>query len=135
MSPSETENGRSPKDDRLTERLIAALLSQPTLDKAGKACGISKATVCRRLNDPGFLAAYRAARRQAFEGSVSRLIAICGSAVAVLEGLLRASSPSLRLAAARSVLDYASRGVELLDVAERIAALEQRFADSGSDNR
>jgi len=61
---------RSAKSD---DKLILALLQQPTLDKAAAAAGISTATAWRRTQDPDFQDQLRKARRDAFSQSVGRL--------------------------------------------------------------
>ena len=116
---------------RPTERIIAALLGQPTLEKAARACGLSKATVCRRLQEPQFRAEYRSARRQLLEVTISRLQDASTAAVAALRGALRVSAAGVRVTAARTILDFSMRGVELMDLEDRVIELEQRFGQKG----
>ena len=68
--------------------------------------------------------AYAQARRQLLEHSLSRLQTVTGLAVDVLAQTLSGSDPKLALRAAAIVLDRATKGVELLDVLQRLEALE-----------
>ncbi|MCX6027658.1 MAG: hypothetical protein NTY23_15665, partial [Chloroflexi bacterium] len=112
--------------------LVAALLTTRNYAAAAKACGISKTTVCRRMQDEDFKRAFRAARRQLVEATIGRLQRVSEEAVATLRAALRCRAPSVRVSAARTILDFSLRGVELMDLEDRVAALEQRFADQES---
>jgi hypothetical protein len=58
---------------RKKEEAIVALVSQRSIEDAARACNIPVRTLYRWLKDPEFDAAYRAARRQAYGQSISRL--------------------------------------------------------------
>src|SRR5215213_234919 len=101
---------------------LAALLSEPTIDAAANRCGVSRATLYRWLDDPAFLARYRAARRQVVEHAVSRLQQTASAAVDALETLVgdTAQPGAVRVSAAKAILDYAFKGVEMLDLVAEI---------------
>lgn len=131
MTPGATRKGHGARHER-AEQLIASLLSEPTYEKAAKAAGCSKATVIRRMRDPEFRAAYRAARRDLLEATLARLQQASGEAVQTLRRAMRCRSASTRVTAARSILDYALRAAELMDLEERVEALEQRLGQEGT---
>ena len=111
------------------EKAITALLAQPTIEAAAASLGINPATVHRWLQEPAFVEAYRSARRDAVGQAVTRLQQMSGAAVAVLVQVMadKANPAATRVNAAKTVLEFSFRAVELEDLAERIAALEQHI--------
>ena len=111
------------------EKAITALLAQPTIEAAAASLGINPATVHRWLQEPAFVEAYRSARRDAVGQAVTRLQQVSGGAVAVLVQVMadKATPAATRVNAAKTVLEFSFRAVELEDLAERIAALEQQM--------
>jgi hypothetical protein len=110
---------------RKQETAIAALLSEPTVSAAAAKAGVSEVTLWRWQKQPDFLAAYRLARREAMEKATAFLQHSSWAAATTLVRLLGAGSESVRLRAATVILDQASKGLELLDHEERLAALEE----------
>ena len=112
------------------EKTIAALMSTATVTDAAKVAGVGERTVYAWLAEPGFDAAYRAARRDAVQQATARLQQMSGRAVVVVAQLmLDTSKPaSVRLAAARTVLELAVKAVELDDLQQQLAALAERLA-------
>jgi hypothetical protein len=115
---------RSAKSD---DKLVLALLQQPTLDKAAAAAGISTATAWRRTQDPDFQDQLRKARREAFSQSVGRLQQAGPAAVTTLLRVMAdpTTAAASRIRAASQVLEISVRAVELDDLEARIARLEQ----------
>src|SRR5262249_43562747 len=111
---------------RKQESAIAALLTERTHADAAATAGISEATLQRWLRLPAFLRAYRYARRVAVETAVAQLQRASTKAVRTLTRNLRCGNPSVEVRAAATVLELAAKGVELLDLEERVAALERR---------
>lgn len=109
------------------ERALLHLLASPTIRGAAKAAGVGEATLHRWLLEPAFADAYRAARRRSVEHSTARLQSIAADAVATLAAVMRSpkTPASTRVAAARTVIELAQRGVDLDDLAARVAALEK----------
>ena len=124
-------SGHGQKLSRKQEAAIAALLELPTCAAAAKAAGISEATMRRWQQQDEFKAAYRDARRQLVEGAVGRLQGVTGEAVETLRRNLTCSTSSVEVAAAKFVLEHASKAIELLDLAERIEALEELVTGHG----
>jgi hypothetical protein len=109
---------------RKQEAAIVALLAESTLQTAAATAGIGETTLYRWLQDEGFQAAYRAARRQVVEKAVTELQGACGEAVATLCRNLTADSANAQIRAAQIILEQAFRGVELYELAQRLEALE-----------
>lgn len=107
------------------ERALAALLAEPTIDQAAKAAGITPRTLYRYLTIPEFAELYKAARRQSVEQALTQVQSSTGKAAETLKRLMTCGKPSIELQAARSVLEFAIRAVELNDVIERLEVLEQ----------
>jgi hypothetical protein len=95
---------------------------------AAEQIGIGESTLRRWLSDPPFKARYRDARRQVVEQVVCRLQSAKSEAVATLTRNLKCSVPASEIAAAKAIIDFAVKGVELVDLAERVEQLEQAAA-------
>src|SRR5688572_29219747 len=117
--------GHGQKRERLADRALAALLSEPTVAQAATKAGVSESTLLRWLAEPSFKARYRDARRQVVELAVTGLQQATSEAVATLSRNMRCGVPASEIAAAKAVLDFAVKGVELVDLAERVESLEQ----------
>jgi hypothetical protein len=121
--------GHGDKLSRTQEKAIAALLSTRTIGEAAKTCGVNDATMWRWLQLPDFSAAYRAARRQVVERAVSELQAAAGEAVATLKRNLHCEQASVEIRAAQIILEQAVKGVELMDLQERVERLESLLGE------
>lgn len=121
------ENGKN----RKWESAIASLLSCPTIAEAAKTAGVSEPTLLRWLKDEEFSAEYRTARRQTVEVAIGLLQKASGAAVTTLVSIMQDEEKpgSVRVSAARSVLDMAFKGIELQDMEVRLAALEAALAE------
>jgi nitrogen-specific signal transduction histidine kinase len=127
MSAGRTKIGRK------QDQAIAGLLTAGTHAEAAVAAGISEATLQRWLRDPGFVAAYRQARRQVVEAAVAQLQRATSNAVATLERNLDCKNPSVEVRAAATILERATKAVELVDLAERVEELERLLKEVQSD--
>jgi hypothetical protein len=116
-------SGLTPKQ----EHGIAALLTEPSITKAAEKAGVTERTLHRWLGDPAFAAAYRQARREAVGQATARLQQIATHAVTVLLRVMADTKTpaSVRVAAAKTVLEFAIKAVELEDIEARLAALEE----------
>ena len=63
------------------ERALDALLREPTVLSAAEAAGVSKATIFRWLAEPLFSLAYKQARAQLLESTLTALQSASGAAV------------------------------------------------------
>src|SRR5437763_809214 len=108
--------------------LIAGLASGQTVVDAARAAGLSERTVRRRLEDARFRQAVADARAALLSRAVCMLADASTEAAQTLRGLLTAESETVRARAAVAILEQARAGIELDDLAERVAALEEQAA-------
>src|SRR5262249_33731567 len=110
---------------------VAALLAEPTIERAAQSAGVGYRTLKLWLTQADFLAAYRAARREIVEGAVMRLQQAALAAVLALERNLTCGKPAAEIAAARAVLEQALGGVQLFDLAQQLADLRAQVGEAG----
>lgn len=108
------------------EAAILCLLSEPTIEKAAAKAQISHATLSRWLLRSDFQAAYSAARRRAFEASLSRLQTLTGKATDALRRALNCGKTASEIRAAGLILEHASQAALLIEFSDRLRVLEQR---------
>ena len=116
--------GHGAKWPRKLETAVACVLSEPTLKEAAKKAGIDEKTLKAWMRRPEFADLLREGRQRAFNLALSRLQAVSLKAVAAAEKALRDKNPGPRLRAAGLVLANALKAAELLDLDERLAAVE-----------
>lgn len=119
-------NGHGQKLTRKSEQALVALLAESTLPAAAARAGVSEATIARWLRNPQFRAAYRDARRQIVEAAIGTLQGATSEAVETLRRNLTHDNGNVQVRAAVAILDHATKAIELMDLAERVEALEQR---------
>jgi DNA-binding MurR/RpiR family transcriptional regulator len=108
------------------EAAIAALLSTRTVRDAAKKCDLSEATLYRLLQSPDFKVKYRAARRELVEQTISQLQRDGADAATALRQIVKdkKAPASVRVSAAKVILEQGIKAVELMDVLERVERLE-----------
>jgi hypothetical protein len=124
-------NRNHSKKSRQRERLILALLQQPSLEKAAAAVGISSVTAWRITKTPQFQEEYRRARSEAYAQTLARLQHAGPAAVSTLMKVMidAGASDANKVRAANDVLH---RGIqawgleELLDISDRVRHLEEK---------
>ncbi len=106
---------------------IAALLSTRTVSAAAKKCKISEATLYRLLQLPDFKTKYRAARRELVENTIAQLQQDGMDAATALREIVKdkKTAASVRVSAARVILETGIKAVELIDLSERLDRLEE----------
>jgi hypothetical protein len=104
-------------------RLIAALLTEPTVEAAAEVVGVGRRTAWTWLSTPAFREAYQSASRARLDATVGRLRALASEAVDTLRQALSDDRTSNRIRAAIALLDLTVK-VELDELARRIEALE-----------
>jgi hypothetical protein len=119
--------GHGTKFGRKMEPAVAALLTQRNIDEAARSIGVSPNTLLNWMKVPEFQAAYREAKRAAFSQAVARLQQGMPLAVATMLKLMAdtATPASVRARAADSVMNHASKAIEIEDMEARIAELER----------
>jgi hypothetical protein len=118
--------GHGEKLGRKQEQAIAALLAEPTVEKAAATAGVPYRTLKSWLTRPDFLAAYRRARDAVVEEAVVVLQKLTTSAAVALGRNLTCGTPGVEVRAALAVFDTAFKAAELLDLVGRLEELERR---------
>jgi hypothetical protein len=108
-------------------KAVSALLSEPSIRKAAESAGVPERTLYAWLKEPAFDAAYRAARRDSVQQATARLQYATSAAVSVLCQLMVKETvhASIRLSAAKTILELSIKAIEIDDLAARLAALEK----------
>jgi hypothetical protein len=109
-----------------SQALLLALAAGQTVQAAALAAGLSERTVWRYLADPAFKARLIEVRAQAIERAAAALGNGCSQAVEALTQLLAAKSETVRLGAARAILELGPRLRESVEFHARLAALEKK---------
>jgi len=123
-----TAAGHGEKLSRRAEAAIAALLSHATISDAAQSAGDSKTTLWRWLQRDDFRHRLKAAQGTIFETALDTLKGSITDAVNCLRRNLTCKSASVQVQAARSLVEYALKTHELLDVRARVSELEARLA-------
>lgn len=113
------------------DRFLKALLEAPSIEKACEMAGINKTTGYKYLKDEKFLTEYRKLRREAMQQVTARLQKASEEAVNVLREVMndKNASPNSKVQAAKNVLEIAYRSIELDDIQERIAMIENKMTN------
>ena len=118
------ENGRT--DGQIT--LIVALARGAGVREAAQQTGVSERTVYRRLRSPDFQRKLQSARGSMLADAVGRLSCAATQAAETLTDLLSSPSESIRLGAARTILEVAPRLKEIVEFESRLTELERHAA-------
>lgn len=116
------------------ERIIAALLSCPTLEATAEQCGLSVRQLFERRQNPDFIRKLREAQDEALATTTRFLQKATGSAAATLLEIAESKvrPAQVRIAAARTILEQAAKYTETVDIQARLEALE-RYAEGADD--
>jgi type II secretory pathway component PulF len=115
------------------EVLLTALACGATVDSAAHSAGMSARTVHRRLKEPAFQERLQQTRTDMLQRTAAMLTAAGLESVKTLITLQQTSNPgSVRLGAARSVLEMGAKVREASELAQRLAALEAQVNVAGS---
>jgi hypothetical protein len=117
-------NGHGNKLNRKQEAVIAFLLVEATVEQAAAKAGVGYRTLRGWMALPDFQAAYRSARRIVLENAIAGLQRTTADAVKALMRNLTCGEPGPEIRAAQIVLELAFKGAELLEMEERLQALE-----------
>ncbi|HEX3682152.1 MAG TPA: hypothetical protein VHU83_06370 [Bryobacteraceae bacterium] len=120
------------KGRKAQEKLLAALLANPSFEQAAKAAGISPSTGLRWRKDPEFQERYRQLRERMLESAVNSLH---NSALTFADTLReicidKDAHPSARAQAARNGLEGLMRVTEHFDILKRLEALEKSAGEA-----
>lgn len=121
MSEFDRQNRR-----RGDDCLAVALAAGATIKDAAQQSRVSEPTARRRLADPTFRRRVSELRAELVERAVAKLTATMTDAADCLRRLLKARGESIRLGAARSILELACKLRETTELEARLAELEHR---------
>jgi hypothetical protein len=110
-------------------KALVALLAEPTVKAAAESCGLAERTLFCYLSDETFKAELRARQDAILSSVTSALVGLSGSAVQTLRDLLesKTATDSVKCRAALGWLRHTRDAVELADLSDRVAALEQKI--------
>jgi hypothetical protein len=110
------------------EVLVMTLACGATVEAAAQKAGVSRATVLRRLREPGFQQRLQEFLSDMVKRTAGMLTAASMEAVKTLLELQKTLvPPAVRLGAARSVIELGTKLRETAEFEARLAALEQRI--------
>lgn len=108
------------------DALLLALACGASVEQAARQCGLSTRTVYRRLADPDFCRRLQKLRGEMVSRTAGTLTAAATEAVRTLLELMKSpASGSVRLGAARAVLELGMKIREIADLEERLARVEE----------
>jgi hypothetical protein len=112
--------GRKKGDDAL----LLALAGGQTVRDAARAAGVGERTAGRRLAEPGFRRRVAELRAEMVQRALGKLTDALTEAADTLRQLLKAQAESVRLGAARSLLELTVKVRESVELEARLQALE-----------
>ena len=120
---------------RKQERAISALLSEKTSKEAAEKAGVTETTLWRWQQDEAFNKAYMEARRLATAQALAQIQNAGSRAVEALLDVMDNAvlTPAARVSAAKAILDYAVKGVELNELKSEFEALRLRLETGGKE--
>lgn len=128
--PNETE--RNP--NTLTRRqhaVLPHLVCTASLEEGCRRAGVSKTTIYKWLKNSDFQAELKRLRQALVADALERLKTGLTLAVNKLLELLQAEGQvSIQFRAAHALVDHGLKAVEMQDLEQRIATLEQHLSDS-----
>ncbi len=108
----------------IDENLAAALATGVSIREAAEQCGMSERTAYRRRQAPEFMARVTKLRDDMISEALGRLADSMSEAAVALRDLLK--TESIRLSAARSLLEFGIKVRDDVEIVARIQALEER---------
>jgi hypothetical protein len=117
-----------PKRKKNEDSLLLALACGATVEAAARQCGLSERTVYNRLGDDEFKKRLERVRADMVDRSAGMLTAAGGEAVRTLMALQKDSTPTVRLGAARTILEMGLKIRQLVEVELRLEELEDLLA-------
>ena len=119
------------KARKADDALVLALACGLSAEQAARQAGVSPATAYRRLQDPAFQTRTEELRHEMLTRAAAMLTAAGVESVRTLADLLKSSyAPTVRLNAARSILDLGVKLRSLVELEDRLLDLEDRVKQS-----
>ena len=113
--------------DRKDELILAALLSNPTVRAASKACGVSETQIYARLRTPSFKERYDNARHELLAQSTTLVQSLVGDAVKKMRDVMNDpdASQQVQLNAAEAITRNSLKLTEQNDILTQLAELKK----------
>lgn len=127
------ENNNNERQMRDDNPLLLLLASGMSIRRAADKSGFSSATISRKLADNEFQARLNKLRSTILDRAVSRLIAISIQAVNTLHKLLTSDKDSIKLQAAKTVLENLLKANEAIVVNQRLNNFEELLQRNAND--
>lgn len=113
------------------EKALQALLVSRTKAEAAKAAGVGQSTLREYMKDPEFIGRYRQACGDMLRDAAQQARQGIAPALDALREITETpKNPQARILAARSILEYALKLTERVDILERVEALEKSIKES-----
>lgn len=106
-------------------RLVEDLARGANVAEAARRSGLSRRTAHRRILEPGFRRQVAKARQEMIQGATEGLSSAAEGAVETLRRLLEADSDSVKLGAAKAILDGLLKFQEVEALTNRVQKLEE----------
>ena len=116
----------APRSTNNDDLLAAAMASGKTIAQAAAEAHVSERTAKRRSTDPAFRAKVSALRGEVVSAALGRLADGMSDAASKLRDLLNAEAETVRLGAARSLIELGLKVREAVELEERVRVLEER---------
>jgi hypothetical protein len=121
---------------QLPSAVLLALACGASAEAAARQANVSESTVRRRLKDAAFIAKLNKVRAEMHVRIADQLMAASTEGVRTMVQLMKeTNSGSVRLGAARSVVELSAKVRETADLAVRINELERRLAETQEKRR
>jgi AcrR family transcriptional regulator len=122
-----------PSRARARELVATGLAAGTPVNQIAAANGLTERTIYNWLRESEFRARVNELRNRAVENAISLLASNMSLAAQTLVALLADSTPPAnRVQAARTLLEMAFKAREVVEFEERLRAVEERLAQSGS---
>ena len=121
-------NGR-PHGAGKREAAALALASGQTVTETARLTSVGERTLARWLADPGFRQGVAHLRAEMVARALGKMADGMAEAADTLRVLLNAEGESVRLGAARSILELGTKLRDAVEIEERLAALESRAGE------
>ena len=110
-------------------RVLAALITAPTIKEAAKMCHMSERTMHVMIKEPEIADGLAEARKTIAAQAMAAVIRSVTEAISVLEDIMKDKDapPMSRVIAAKALLDGTMRAVGIQDAGRRLDDLERRL--------
>ena len=111
------------------EKILAALLANPTTKAAAAACKVSETQIYERLRNPEFKARYDKARCEMLEASAAALQKHIGAAIEGMAAIAtdQETPAQTRLNACEAVIRSSLKLTDQVEILKRIEKLEENM--------